>query len=74
MPIEKFHLDRVFSLLCKAGGSKVEKDWFDAKDVLGILEKLQYKMSKQEVELMIWVISITVSDSELLYYSTKGCR
>lgn len=59
MPIEKVHLKRVFDLLCNASGRKSDEPYFDADDIQVILgkDKLNYQMSKKEIDLMIWVFS-----------------
>ena len=39
----------------KDSDDNTEKKFFTSKDVMRVLEKLDYKLSKHEVDLMIWV-------------------
>jgi len=56
MPIERLRLNHVFNLLCQASGNPKEEKYFDADDLQAILakDKLNYQMSKKEIDLMIW--------------------
>jgi len=56
-PIERVHLDRVFELMSTAAPnkSKEDKGYITADDIAKILLDLKFKMSRAEIELMIWV-------------------
>ena len=55
-PIEKIALDKVFNRLCRATPKKdgVE-NYFVAEDIVKVLTELKFKMTRQEIDLMIWV-------------------
>jgi len=56
-PIEKNALDKVFNRLCKATPKFVDsdKEYFVAEDIAKVLSDLKFKMTKHEIDLMIWV-------------------
>lgn len=55
-PIEKIALDKVFNRLCKATPKKDSiENYFVAEDIVKVLTDLKFKMTRQEIDLMIWV-------------------
>ncbi len=58
-PIEKSALDKVFNRLCRARLDKDKrdsaKDYFIADDIAKVLQDLNFKMTRHEIDLMIWV-------------------
>ena len=56
-PIEKAALDKVFNRFCRATPKREEYTpaYFTAEDVAKVLIELQFKMTKHEIDLMIWV-------------------
>jgi len=58
-PIEKSALDKVFNRLCRARLDKDKrdsaKDYFVADDIAKVLQDLNFKMTRHEIDLMIWV-------------------
>jgi len=64
-PIERQHLDRVFNLLSNASPksyAKDEKPYISLEDITAILEKLDFKMHRSEIELMIWEVDENLDD------------
>ena len=57
-PIERTHLDRVFELLKATAPNKSPNDaeFIIVDDLTHILTKLNFLMSKAEIDLMLWVI------------------
>lgn len=57
-PIERVHLDRVFELMSTAAPNKSKEDkgeQITADDIAKILLDLKFKMSRADIDLMIWV-------------------
>jgi len=56
-PIEKNALDKVFHRLCKATPKFFDgdKEYFVAEDIAKVLIDLKFKMTKHEIDLMVWV-------------------
>jgi len=59
-PIEKSALDKVFNRLCRARLDKDKrdsaKDYFVAEDIAKVLLDLNFKMTRHEIDLMIWEV------------------
>jgi len=57
-PIEKNALDKVFHRLCKATPKFFDgdKEYFVAEDIAKVLIDLKFKMTKHEIDLMVWEV------------------
>jgi len=55
LPIEKTALDKVFNRLCRAT-KEDGKDYFVAEDIVKVISDLKFKMTRHEIDLMIWEV------------------